>query len=237
MRYRNNMKRIYSTFLLLGLLVNLGLAQTGTITIAKPPQPKKDTIAPPAPISLRVIYLEGNYTFKGNNRPGIDAGFMLFPKRIAHNMLGVGLEWDYEQQYYLLSPFNNETMAPDIPYNHSQTKSSYLKLQGVFRYPITINRNGNLWFHTGIAGKYLLKTENEHHRLNYSDFHQYNMNWFFSMDVLFGKGHYAFGVKYSKDFFQNLKDRNIYNELGNAVGKINSKNQLLSVSLKYVIRH
>lgn len=236
------MKTIYSTILLL-FAITLH-AQTGTIKIQKPNPPAKDTVVPKR--SLLHLYIEGNYTFKQNKKYGMDAGYIYFPKAAAHNILGIGLEWDLEQQYYQLSPYNLKTMQPDIAYLHSETKSSYLKAQAAFRYPMfysfgTMKRQSKktneICFITGIACKYLLKTDNEHRRLSYNDFNQYNFTGYVALDIIFGKGHYSFGAKYSGDFMENLKDRNIYNEYGFAVGKITSKTQLLSFSLKYLIRY
>ena len=85
----------------------------------------------------------------------------------------------------------------------------------------------------GLTPEYLSKTKNQYGRLNYSDFNQFNLSGNVSLGFRIRIIYLRFG--YSKDFFENLKDVNIYNSVGEKIGKQKSKTNLLSLTLVYSI--
>lgn len=229
------MKRLYFFILFIFISSTLLFSQTGTIKIVKPLTAKKDTVVTPRKKTITfTTSISSNYTFKGNNKFGYDAE-VSFP---FHNFLFIGLKYCNENQYYQLSPFNKETSKQEIAYSKSENKSDYLKI------PITIKTSmgtkrglSDFIFSFGLTTEYLLKTKNQYGRLNYSDFNQFNLAGTISLGFPIFRKNYSINVGYSKDFFENLKDRNIYDQNGAILGKQKSKTNLLSLSLSYYIRY
>lgn len=228
------MKRLYFFILFIFISSTLLFSQTGTIKIVKPLTPKKDTIVTPRKKTITfTTSISSNYTFKGNNKFGYDAE-VSFP---YHNVLFVGLKYCNENQYYQLSPFNKETSKQEIAYSKSENKSDYLKIPIVFKYQILTGSRGRFLISLGLSPEYLLKTKNQYGRLNYSDFNQFNLAGTISLGFPIFRKNYSINVGYSKDFFENLKDRNMYDQNGAVLGKQKSKTNLLSLSLSYFIRY
>lgn len=229
------MKRLYFFILFIFISSTLLFSQTGTIKIVKPVPPKKDTvIAIPKKVITITTTITGNYTFKGNNKFGYDAE-VSFP---FHNVLFIGLKYCNENQYYQLSPYNKETLKQEIAYPKSENKSDYLKIPITIKTYMGANRGlSDVLFSFGLTTEYLLKTKNQYGRLNYSDFNRFNLAGTISLGIPIFRKNYSINVGYSKDFFENLKDRTIYDQNGAVLGKQKSKTNLLSLSLSYYIRY
>ncbi len=228
------MKRIYISILFLSLSSILLFSQTGTIKIVKPISPKKDTVVTSP---KRTIYITtsaaSNYTFKGNNNMGYEAEVTI----PFHNILFIGLKYSNENEYYQLSPFNKETFKQETPYQKSATKSEYLKLPIVVKEYYNIGKRGYFLFSFGLTPEYLIKTKNQFNRLNYSDFNKFNLAGTISIGHSILRKYCSINLCYSKDFFENLKDKKIYDPNGAIVGKQKSKTNLLSLSLSYYIQY
>lgn len=228
------MQKAYSAILVLLLITNCLFSQTGTIKIAKPQAAKRDTVIAPKRQRSVGISISSNYTFKGINQLGYDAEVLL---PLAHGTFW-GIKYSHENQYYNLSPYRTETLMPDLLSGKSENKSDYIKM------PIGIWYNmsaGNMRrqlasFHLiiGLEGQYLFYTKNQYDRLKYADFKKYNLAGFVGIGIPF-RNRVSINIRYTKDFFDNLKDKNIYNETGAIVGKQKSKTDLLSVSLGFAI--
>lgn len=214
-------------------LISIQLSsQTGTIKIVKPVTPKKDTVLPPSKRGIVITTgISGNYTFKGNNKFGYEAEVCI----PIHNALFIGLKYCSENQYYQLSAFNKETATQEPAYARSENRSDYLKVPIVLMRDIQTGSRRHFLFSFGLVPEYLWKTKNQYGRLNYSEFNQFNLAGTISIGFPIFKNHYSININYSKDFFENLKDRNIYDQYGTTVGKQKSKTNLLSLSLSYFI--
>lgn len=231
-------KKAYSAILVLLLVTNCLLSQTGTIKIAKPPATKKDTVIPQIRYRAIITSVSSNYTFKGINQLGYEAEVQV---GFRNNHYFIGLKYCNENQYYQLSPFNSVTHLSEIGYSKSENKSDYLKMPiGISTFMagggIAINNKGNIGFSMAIVPEYLLKTKNQYNRLAYSDFNQFNLSGYISLGIPIRKLNLHVNVSYSRDFFDNLKDKNIYNEQGVIVGKQKSKTNLAALSISYRIR-
>ncbi len=229
-------KKAYSAILVLLLIANCLLSQTGTIKIAKQPVPKKDTIIPAKKNRTIGIYLSSNYSFKGINQLGYDVE-VLIP--FVHAIYW-GIKYTRENEYYNLSPFGTETLMPNLLSGKSENKSDYIKMPLGLSYNMCIGnikrtkRSRNLHFMIGLEGQYLFNTKNQYDRLTYADFKKYNLAGFVGIGIPVREG-FSVNFCYTKDFFDNLKDKNIYNEQGAIVGKQKSKTDLLSLSISFAI--
>jgi hypothetical protein len=212
------------------------LSQTGTIKIQKA-KPQKDTIVATPKTRIVVIANAGiNYTLKKNTKIGYNFGIDLGPGNRGpySHLYSIGFEYCVEEQNYLLSAWDKEYMAPAGFVERSGTRSHYLKVPFKIGSHMMINRFSNLLLGLGLKPEYLLKTQNKDRRLSYSDLAQYNLSGLVSLGMYFKKV-YRIEFSYSKDFFENLKDRNIYDSNGAVTGKQRSKTNLLSLTLSYGI--
>lgn len=227
------MKKAYSAFLFLFLFSFVSYSQTGTIKIAKPPAAKKDTVIPPKKSpSIITITAGGNYTFKGINKIGYDAEVLFI-----HSFY-LGVKYSHEMEYYQLSPYNTETLLPETAYSKSENQFDYIKLPFGTATHMTYGnmkkKLGMSYFSLGLVPEYLLKVKNQYNRLNINNFNRFNLAGNITIGFPFLK-HYSVNFSYSKDFFNNLKDKNIYDETGAVVGKQKSKTNLISLSISYRI--
>lgn len=229
------MKHIFSILIFTFILHITLFSQTGTIRIAKPkPLPKKDTLIIPKRTFGILAHISGNYTFRANNKIGYEAGIALITRCSA----SIGLSYCVEEQYYQLSSYNMAEQKPETPFFYSQNHSEYLKL------PLEIGSNGliiggikssitrNIYFGLGLCPEYLLKTKDEHERLKYGDFNQFNLAGSITLGITVKKN-CRIGFTYSKDFFENMKDRKLYDVYGSATSKQKTKTKLLSFSVYY----
>ena len=104
-------------------------------------------------------------------------------------------------------------------------------------YNIAIGARGRVYFTWGVTPEYLIKTKNQYGRLNYADFNQFNLSGYVALGTPLPKFNVKVYLSYSKDFFNNLKDNNVYNEQGIATGKQKSKTNLLSLSINYTFKY
>lgn len=231
------MKQIFSTFILV-LLQHFLFSQTGTIKIAKPV--KKDTVITPERLRF-IIHAGSNYTFKSNRKIdyaiGISSSQISFNNPNPSHFSSMGIEYCVEEQYFEISAYNKAKQMAETPYSKSQNHSEYLKVPlqlGITMILAGVNskNRGSLQFILGLKPEYLLKTKDENNRLVYSDFKQFNLAGSFTIGIPIKK-HYRIDLGYSKDFFENLKDRNLYDPNGAITGKQKTKTNLLSISLNY----
>lgn len=231
-------KKAYSAILVLLLFTNCLFSQTGTIKIAKPQETKKDTVIPQKSYRAIMTSLSSNYTFKGINQLGYEAEVLV---GFFNNHYFVGLKYCNENQYYELSPYNSETLLSETGYSKSENKSDYLKMpigysafmasRGLY-----VGRRGNFCLTMAIVPEYLLNTKNQYGRLSYNNFNQFNLSGYVALGIPIRKLNLSVNISYSRDFFNNLKDKNIYNEQGAIIGKQKSKTNLLALSISYRIR-
>jgi hypothetical protein len=228
------MKKHYFIILFLLFISNLLLSQTGTIKIVKP---KKDTTLVLKRSTVILVTIGSNYTFKGNNKFGFDGG-ITFPIISPGHYFNIysGLEYSHENQYYALSPYNKITSAQETPHSRSQNTSDRLKIPIGIMYHFVYGSAGYALLSAKVLPEYLLKTKDQYGRLNYSDFNRFNLAAGISIGIHVLR-HYAINIGYSKDLFENLKDRNIYDQYGTAQGKQKSRTNLLSLSLSYHISY
>lgn len=228
------MKRFYS-ILVFVLILPAGLfSQTGTIRIAKPKPVAKDTvITRKVPLGISV-HVSSNYTFKNNKKIGYEGGIAFVNGYPGPHAYSIGLSYCVEEQYYQLSSYNRDLLQANIPFSKSQNHSEYLKLNlkmGTALSFMASRAGGSAYFDLGLSPEYLLKTRDEHQRLNYADFRQYNLAGSITLGIPFKKSNFT--VTYSKDFFENLKDQKLYDSYGAVSGKQKSKTRLLSFSFCY----
>ena len=223
------MKKHDSILLFLSFISNFLVSQTGTIKVAKP-APKKDSVITQKAYRRIRLEIGSNYTFKGINKLGVDAEVIF---RLAHRTF-IGLQYSYQNQYYSLSPFNTETLKQETISGKSENKQQYLKMPIGFSYYMNIGTQCTFNISPELAPEYLLSTSNQYGRLNYSKFHQYNVSGIISIGLRI-RSRLSLNICYSKDFFENLKDRNMYNVTGTVVGKQKSKTNLISLSLSTYI--
>jgi len=227
------MKRYYSIILFVFIYQCSITGQNGTIKIAKPA--KKDTIVPKRYLLGLTFDAALNYTFKSNKKVGYDFTVSYIPGRNKNSLFGkIGLQYSIENQYYQLSPYNSSTFHTETGYSKSQNRSDFLKLPIDINYWMPYGARGGMHLSAGLTPEYLLKTKDEHQRLVYRDFNQYNL----AAKVEFGmsiRRRFSFSVRYSKDLFENLKDRNIYNDIGQVTEKQGSKTNLISFSIRYIV--
>lgn len=222
------MKKTYSAFLFLLLFSFVSYSQTTeTIKIAKPQPAKEDKIIPQKRYMGIGLTAGSNYTFKGINQYGYFAEIH-FP---CHHLLFWGLGYAHENEYYRLSPYNTETLKPEQAYSKSENKSDYAKLDLGITYNMAIGARSNFYFLLCLEPQYLLQTKNQYGQLHYSDFNKFNLAGCVSIGIPLLQHRSSLHLRYSKDFIDNLKDKNIYNETGAIVGKQKSKTNLLSLSL------
>lgn len=226
-------KKAYSAILVLLLATNCLFSQTGTIKIAKPTVPKKDTVIPVKRYRAIITSVSSNYTFKGINQLGYEAEVLV---GFLNNHYFVGLKYCNENQYYQLSPYNSETLLSETGYSKSENKSDYLKMPIGFSSFLAVGNRGRFYFSMAIVPEYLLKTKNQYDKLSYSDFNQFNLSGYVALGIPIRKLNLSVNISYSRDFFNNLKDKNIYNEQGAIIGKQKSKTNLLALSISYRIR-
>jgi hypothetical protein len=222
------MKRSLSILTCALIFPLLSFSQTGTIKIAKPV--KKDTVINFKRPPLFTFSAGANYTLKKNTKIGYEATVLFRPYGHA---FGIGIEYCQEEQYYELSAYNKDLMLPDNSFPKSQNRSQYLKLPLEFGCTVSIGGTGNFYYALMLKPEYLLKMKNENNRLEYTDFNQFNLAGGFTFGVRVKK-HYRINLTYSKDFFENIKDRNIYNSNGGITGKQKTKTNLLSFSVSYL---
>ncbi|HLC82625.1 MAG TPA: hypothetical protein VJI69_02265 [Bacteroidia bacterium] len=226
------MNKAYSAILLL-LLTNCLFSQTGTIKITKPTAIKKDTVIPQKSNRAIITSVSSNYTFKGINKLGYEAEVLV---GFYNNHCFVGLKYCNENQYYQLSPYNSETLSIETGYLKSENKSDYLKMPIGFSGFMTTGNKGKFCLSMAIVPEYLLKTKNQYDRLSYTDFNQFNLAGYVSLGIPIRKLNLSVNLSYSRDFFNNLKDKNIYNEQGAKVGTQKSKTNLVALSISYRIQ-
>jgi hypothetical protein len=223
-------------YLILFFLFSLSsvFSQTGTIKIAKPKPAVKDPVIKSQEIYSFKPYITSNYSFKGNDKIGYEAGIVI-NRSIRKSMTGwwIGLSYCSEKQYYHLSAYDLKEQQAAIPYGSSQNTSAYLKLPMFINENLTTGKGRRLYIAFGITPEYLLKTKDEHQRLGYSDFRQYNLAGTISVGFYI-RQRLLFETIYLKDFFENLKDRNLYDATGAAYGKQKSKTNLISFSAAYI---
>jgi hypothetical protein len=232
------MKRFLNTLIFLFFLSDL-FSQSGTIRIAKP---KKDTVIPaPQPKTQIIIFghAGSNYTFKNSRKAGYRAGISLGPgyriNPFSH-IYSIGLEYCREEENHIASAWNSEQQTSASFIGSSGTSSDYLKMPFAIgacgQVSTGSGRGGNFCLIATISPEYLLKTANADKRLGYSDLRQLNLSGSFTLGIIL-RSHYRIDVSYSKDFFDNLKDKNIYDASGNVMGKQRSKTNLLSLNITY----
>ncbi len=232
------MQKAYSAILVLLLITNCLFSQTGTIKIAKSPAAKKDPIAAQKNTRAMLFSFSPNFTFKKNKKSGGDIEALV---GFYNNHCFVGLKYCIEMEYYRLSPYNIKTLQPETAYSESQTESSYLKVPiGISTFMlegagIKMGKEIRLAYALALVPEYLLKTKNQYARLSYSDFNQFNLGGCASIGFHVKNPGLTMSVSYSRDFFENLKDRNIYNETGAVVDKQKSKTNLVAFSISYKI--
>lgn len=223
------MKVFYFITLIITLSFAQLVAQTGTIKIAKPKESnsKKDSLPPEKWFGTK-LYASSNYTFKGNDDFGFEAGISLgrYHQRI-------GIEYCFENQYYQISSFDsirqtnlkskNQSSFIKIPWSFGADNMTFGTMRG--------SRNTRINFLLGVAGEYLLAYKNEDDKLKINNFNRFNLSWHFQLGYSIKR--VGISLKYSHDFFQNLKDIRLYDISGNAIGKQKSKTNLLSFSLSY----
>ncbi len=226
------MKKVYSTILFLLVICVCSVAQTRTIKIAKPAAPpKKDTVLPKKVKPYLWDFRAGsNYTFKGIDKVGYEAQVIFV--RGAY----IGINYSHEIESYRVSAYNTEAQALQTPYSNSASSSDYIKIPfGVSTHMAIGNAKLSppvFYLTLGLAPSYLLKTKNESGLLNDSNFNKFNLEGNVQIGFPIRK-HYAINIGYTKDFFDNLKDKLLYNELGEAIGKQKSKTNLLTLSVSY----
>jgi hypothetical protein len=225
------MKRHFSVIFCL-LFNSFTFSQAGTIKVAK--SEKKDTMKVSGGTLALSSHISCNYTLKNNQKIGYEIGVsggQIFNQK-KYSYL-IGLNFCTEEQYYTLSAFNPKEQKTEIAYANSQNHSTYLKLPVEIGATIRFSKKNAQYFGLGLSPEYLLKTKNEYHRLMYSDFYQFNLSGFFTLGIRILHQHARISLTYSKDFFENLKDRNIYDSDGKITGKQKSKTDLVSFSISY----
>lgn len=225
------MKRICFIVFIALLLSNSLFSQQGTIKIAKP-EKKDSVISKPKYYSLSAG-VGTNYTFKKNNKVGYDfeCGIFFSPWSTKVGYF-VGVKYSFENQYFQLSPFDSKTLQVTNGYSKSQNKTEYIKLPLIIRRWLPLGPSG-INFTIGVEPQYCLKNKND--RLLTEDLNPFNLAGNIGIEIPIGKV-YLFNFNYSRDFFENLKDRNIYNTAGEITGKQKTKTNLVSVGIKYLIR-
>ncbi len=240
------MNLIYLGFLSL-LITTVSFSQTGTIKIARPPAEQKDTLTPLQPLTATVkaigLSVAGNYSFKDINKVGFEAEAS-FP--VIFQIFYLGLKYSKEFKYYSLQPYNPETTSEANHYSRSINESDYIKMPIAFN-TFLLDKNASIatgasnqrevCLSFGIAPEYLLKTSDQHGRLNYRDFKKFNLSAFAAFGFPIRKTNFSVNLGYSRDFFNNLKDNNIYNTNGAVLGKRSSRSNLTTLSLTYRIRY
>lgn len=234
------MKRLYFTLFFTLTFSTILFSQKGTIKIAKPiptntESTKKDTFQKPQILTL-IAELGPNYSFKGNNKVGYSAGLTFKPNvyNLGYHAIFIGIQYTLENQYYQISAFNFHTSKAEKNYDKSENKSEYLKLPILFNANMNVGAKSDIRFSLGLTPSFLLKNQDQYERLKYQDFNQYNLSGNILLGVELLRNFYLC-LSYSKNFFENLKDINIYNSMGEPIGKQNSKTKLLSLSLTYTI--
>lgn len=224
------MQKTYSAILVLLLITNCLFSQTGTIKIAKPPAAKKDTVIPAKRYTALGINVGSNYSFKGINQLGYDAEVVL---PLGHGLFW-GVKYSHENEYYNLSPYNPEVVLQEQISGKSENKSDYIKVPVGVSYNMSMGRKTSFHFMAGLEGQYLFNIKNQYDRLKYGDFKKYNLAGFVGIGIPL-RERFSVNFRYTKDFFDNLKDKNIYNNTGEIVGKQKSKTNLLSLSISFTI--
>jgi hypothetical protein len=226
------MKRHYSLLFLLFLCM-IATAQKGTIKIKKPAEPEKELpqLETPAPPRMQYCFIDAgaNYTFKQNNKIGSYASLSYGGGGRSCCGFSIGLGYSQENVLYGLSGYNSGTHVAEEAIARSHTESVFATLpigvHGAF-----LNGRTVTGFVLGIEPKYLLSVKNEHDRLGVSDMNRLNMAWKAKLIIPLGK-RFDLGLAYSRDFFQNLKNRRIDSSLGTFMGFQRSKTGMVSISL------
>lgn len=229
------MKHLFTLFLFVCLLHNTALSQTGTIKIAKPS--KKDTVVKKQTRLLILPFGGANFTFKQNDMLGWSAG-MIFSRnkyQSAYHYGGIGIQYSEQYQYFKLSPYNTKTQETDIAYYRSQNRSEYIKLMAAYRTNIIVGRNSSFSIDFELTPSYLIKNKNEHGRLDANDFNRFNLAGTVGLGMKFFWNTRLY-VFYSKSFFNELKDQNLYDATGVKTGSQKTKTDLLTLSLRYSIQ-
>lgn len=225
------MKQYSFIFIPLFIFPTLLCGQSGTIKIAKPKQ-EKEVIPPPSKNRIGIGFEAGtNYTFKKNDKVGYGAGILISPRTDRFYVPELGLAYSHEKQYFSLSGYNVETNTPQRAIARSQTTLDYLKLPIFLTYGhFVTGRSAGGHVAMGVIPKYLLKAANEDGRIRKEDLNEFNLAWCFK--VRFPLGNRAsLQIRYSKDLFENIKDRDIYTDTGAWINKQRSKTGLIEVSL------
>lgn len=230
------MKKLFASSLFFMIMSSL-FPQTGTIKIVKA-KPKIDTIIPwPKTRIVIIVHAGTNYTFKKNNKIGYQGGIAFGPgyKGVPYpHIYSIGLEYCVEEQNYHLSSWHKDLQAPVHFIANSGTRAEYLQVPFRVGSHLITGRASNLHMAFGLTPEYLLKIKNADQRLSYSDFRQYNLSGSVTLGMYF-KRVYRIELTYAKDFFENLKDKNIYDSSGTITGKQKSKTNLVSLTISYGI--
>lgn len=225
------MKQYSFISILLFIFPVLLFGQSGTIKIAKP-KAEKEAIPPP-PKRGTVIRLEAgtNYAFKKNDKVGYGASVLVLPRIDRFYVPEFGIAYSHEKQYFSLSGYDLETNTAQKAIARSQTTLDYIKLPIFLTYGhfATGSRvSGHVA--VGVIPKYLLKATNEHGRILKKDLNEFNLAWCFKTIFPLGK-QIGLQIRYSKDLFENIKNRDIYTDTGVWINKQRSKTGLIEVSL------
>ncbi|MGZ4055934.1 MAG: hypothetical protein ACXVPU_13140 [Bacteroidia bacterium] len=214
-------------------LVTINAQTSGTIKVAKPV--KKDSVitSPSKRIYLQT-FAGANYTFKKNNQIGWNARLTFIPNNYHPCNYGIGIEYSIQYQYFQLSSYNTKTKSADTPYPRSQNKGEYIKIPLDIMYHILYGSRGNTVVFIEATPGYLFKDKDEHNRLNISDFNQFNLSGTFGLGFRL-RGSLGIYLSYSRSFISELKDKNLYDITGQAIGSQRSKTRLLSLSILYGI--
>ena len=144
----------------------------------------------------------------------------------------IGINYSHEIEYYRLSAYNTETQVVQTPYNKSENSSDYIKIPFGLATHMAVGSMSRIYACIGLAPSYLIKTKNEYGMLNDSNFNKFNLEGNVQIGFPIRK-RYAINIAYTKDFFDNLKDKRLYNEMGEAIGTQKSKTNLLTLSVSY----
>jgi hypothetical protein len=240
------MKKLIS-YILVMVHITL-LSQTGTIKIQKA---KPQTKEPPVIVQPKrsntahcASYFGMNYTLKNNSKIGYEGGIVMRINRkdlqwgtmrktgSLKRIFKLGLEYSVEHQNHFLkrSGENSEGFISQKANVHSQ----YLKIPMELGYYNSGVKTRCLYFGMGIKTEYLLKARTENEKLNNSGFNRLNLASTITAGYTLNS-YLRLCLTYSKDFFENLKDRNIYDSNGAVTGKQRSKTNLLNLTLSYGI--
>ncbi len=97
---------------------------------------------------------------------------------------------------------------------------------------LSIGLKRSYWLNLGLTPSYMIKNKNEHGRLDENDFNRINLAGTVEVGIKIFR-HFGLGVSYSKCFFNELKDNNMYDASGIKTGNQRSRTNLLTIKVKY----